>query len=730
MSVMKLPFHVTLLTLILTLLVLLGGAIGFTSYRTASAAVEDLSQQVLGHVEKRIDQQINKLLFTAIEKCELSHKRLESNRFPDSGARAFAVDLLNVMKQNPWFTMVGYTLDATGDGLYVRRIPNGDLHIAEGHWNGQTGQMEIKEFTEQSYPNGPFQTMTIAEDLREELSFAEAKAAGKLVWHEAQRMPRLMEGADMLGLTCAIPVKRNDSVWGVFSTTIYLGQLRDFLSAVQEADNEDDDSFQFMPFIVEIKSDQTRSVIAHPNRDILAQTAGAVDKRGRAKLVQAEESIDPLVSSFMKELRRLHPKLEPAKLKQLPESQLLKLTKIRFKYEGIHYRGTFRCLSTDRTPDWLICIIVPERSILGRVDASIRNAFIIVIGTAVAAVLLSLLMAVQTARPLRRMARQAVEIGQFRLSAEPVPYSIVREVDRLSNAMERMKASLRSFQKYVPAEVVRTLLAAGKDASLGGERKTVTTYFSDIEDFTSIAERLSCEELVKQLAEYFGQQSNLILGMHGTVDKYIGDAIMAFWGAPLPDPKHALNACTAAVRNQDALRKLREKWQTEQKTLFVNRIGINTGEVVVGNIGSEARLNYTVIGDAVNLASRLEGLNKYYGTQILISETTYEAAKEGIVARPLDRVSVKGKKVGILVYELLGLKGEVTPSAEELVQLSSQALDYYLKQDWARAIELFEKVLKLKHRDQPARLLIKRCQDYQAKSPPEDWSGVYHMAAK
>src|SRR5262249_26375049 len=157
----------------------------------------------------------------------------------------------------------------------------------------------------------------------------------------------------------------------------------------------------------------------------------------------------------------------------------------------------------------------------------------------------------------------------------------------------------------------------------GGEHRRLTIYFSDIADFTSISESMPPEALVAHLGEYLQAMSEQVLAAGGTVDKYIGDAVMAFWGAPLENAEHDRGAGTAAVRNQQPLRKLRERWQAEGKPPFRARIGIHTGEVIVGNIGSAARLNYTVIGDAVNLASRLEGLNKYYDTSILISESTF-----------------------------------------------------------------------------------------------------------
>ncbi len=700
---MKFPFHVTLLTLILGLLILTGTAIGVTYHRNNRHTIENLSQQVLGQTEKRIDEQVNSLLFTAIEQCELNRDLLELRQPRPADFPRFATYWVKVLQQHHYFTYFGFTLAETGEGWYVKRDAKGELLVVESRWDKQKGQLEVREFAAADYEDGKgarFSPDFTKDDPRLGEWYLPASKAEKQVWTETYMLPGRKGKPDRPGLTCAIPVKNpNGTLRGVLSLTFELHHLCDFLKKMDIGEGG-------FPFIVEYKTDDnhTRSVIAHPDPAILLDTVTDSSGKSHTRLVAAEAIGDPLIRSFLGALQQQHPHLLPSALKEKTEAELQDLARIRFTHNDIPYRGTFRCLSTKETPDWLICVVVPERAILGQVEKSIRQTVFIVLGIGFGAVLVSLLVALQVARPLRRLARQTAAIGQFHLAAEPVPYSIVKEVDRLGVAMENMKRSLRSFRKYVPAEVIRAMLAAGRDASLGGELRTITIYFSDIADFTSISEQLTPEQIVTQLAEYFGAQSSQILETRGTVDKYIGDAIMAFWGAPVATSLHALAACTAAVRNQEIVRNLCKKWQAENKPPFLTRIGLNTGEVIVGNIGSEARLNYTVIGDPVNLASRLEGLNKYYGSEILISESTYLAAKEGVVARPLDWVSVKGKTAGVLVYELLGLTGEVSPSIEELVDAYSQALTSYRNQDWTRAIDLFEQVLQIRPHDYPAQL--------------------------
>jgi adenylate cyclase len=357
-------------------------------------------------------------------------------------------------------------------------------------------------------------------------------------------------------------------------------------------------------------------------------------------------------------------------------------------------------------------------------------AIVIALATLALAVVVSLYVSEQVARPLERLAAEAEEVGQLRIAPGPVQHSFVMEVDRLAEATEDMKRGLLSFQKYVPADLVRDVLASGREATLGGELRVVTISFCDLANFTSISEKLPCEELVRHLGEYFEAYSTQIVASGGTVDKYIGDAIMAFWGAPLASPRHALEACTAALRGRERLRELRRKWAAEGRPELFTRVGIHTGVVLVGNIGSPARLNYTVMGDSVNLASRLEGLNKAYGTDILLSESTFREAGPDLIARPLDWVSVKGKTEATLVYEPLGLRGEVGQTSVELADVFGRALQCYRDRGWGGAIALFEQALSLRPEDAPARLLIARCRDHQASPPGDDWDGVHHMETK
>ena len=230
--------------------------------------------------------------------------------------------------------------------------------------------------------------------------------------------------------------------------------------------------------------------------------------------------------------------------------------------------------------------------------------------------------------------------------------SRIVELENLSNAIADMAGGLAAFRKYIPADLVKTLLSEGVEPRPGGSIRTVTILFADIAGFTGLSERLG-DQIIPLLSGYLDLMSREVSGHGGTIDKFIGDAVMAFWGAPAANADHAVDACRAALACQQALRQ--SGLSDDAGRPLKVRIGINSGAVLVGNIGSEFRLNYTVIGDAVNVASRLEGANKEYGTDIIIGEETRRLAGDRIEVRELDRLTVYGREGGLAIYELLGI---------------------------------------------------------------------------
>lgn len=291
--------------------------------------------------------------------------------------------------------------------------------------------------------------------------------------------------------------------------------------------------------------------------------------------------------------------------------------------------------------------------------------------------------------------------------------------------VERKDRYLRkAFSSYVSAELVAQILQDPDKLKLGGEKRNVTTLFSDIRGFTSLSERMTPEALVSLLNEYLSPMTQIIMNERGTLDKYIGDAIMAIFGAPLDVPDHPKRACQTALHMIEELKKLYPKWKERGWPHISIGVGINTGEAIVGNMGANMRFDYTAIGDAVNLASRLEGLNKLYGTEIILSKSTLDGVDPSqFVVRELDLVRVKGKEKPVSIFELIGLSSD--GQNEMLVRLFTEAWYLYQGQEFYEAMKKFAEILKMFPEDKPSALYHERCLEYISQPPPPNWDGVY-----
>jgi adenylate cyclase len=293
-----------------------------------------------------------------------------------------------------------------------------------------------------------------------------------------------------------------------------------------------------------------------------------------------------------------------------------------------------------------------------------------------------------------------------------------------------------AFEKYVSKDVISHIMEHPDRLKLGGEKRTITVFFSDIRGFTTISEKLSPEQLVHLLNDYLTEMTDIILKYNGVVDKYMGDAIMAFWNAPLNQPKHAELACSAALSMEKRLKQLQRKWKADGVPHLEIGVGLNTGPAVVGNMGSYDRFDYTAMGDTVNLGSRLEGLNKPYGTRNIISETTQDKIKNrSFLVRKLDRVRVKGKKEPITIFELASRKEDAEEWYSDVINHFEKGLELYFKQKWDAAKKEFKAGLAMrkekgKEDDGPSKAFIERC-DYFKKHPPgKGWDGVWVMKTK
>jgi adenylate cyclase len=287
------------------------------------------------------------------------------------------------------------------------------------------------------------------------------------------------------------------------------------------------------------------------------------------------------------------------------------------------------------------------------------------------------------------------------------------------------------FVHYTSEIVVNELIRNPSMLKLGGERRYATAFFSDIQNFTTVSEKLTPEEMVAQLNEYLSVMTDIVIEYGGYLDKYEGDAVVAVFGVPVDQTDHAERACFASLDMQRMLVKLRKKWLAEKRPLLEARIGLNTGAMIAGNIGGKRRFDYTVIGDSVNLASRLEGANKMYGTNIMISEETHGLVKDKIIARELDFLRVQGKTRPVRVYELLARRHDgIDQNPAKAFAHFARGLEHYRLQEWQQAIAEFRKVLDLKPQDGPALEFLRRCDIFMQAPRPADWDGVFEMRTK
>ena len=308
--------------------------------------------------------------------------------------------------------------------------------------------------------------------------------------------------------------------------------------------------------------------------------------------------------------------------------------------------------------------------------------------------------------------------------------------------MDKDKRFLKNtFGTYISPKLIDQMIEEKTEPQLGGVEAIHTAFFTDIQSFSGFSEKLTPSELVELLNDYLTEMTDILLENKGTLDKYIGDAIVAFYGAPSPVNNHEYWACLTAIKMQDRLAELREKWQGEGERWpeivhhMQNRIGINTGPMVTGNMGSATRMNYTMMGDTVNLAARLEASAKQYGVYIQVADESHKACKDKFIWRDLDFVIVMGKTEPAQVFELIAEIGNMPPGYDKLLPAYDEALELYKNQEWAKAIDAFKASNELENmfpgrKTNPSRIYIPRCEHYKNNNPGDDWDGVWTLTSK
>jgi len=520
--------------------------------------------------------------------------------------------------------------------------------------------------------------------------------------------------SDSRGINAYIPVRhpsRPEELVGVIAIDITTGWIGEYLAKSMRKFSGKSESFA-----VERLPDGTLNMIAHTSHSM---EPGILDDIGEG-IVHPERLKDPLLDEAVRKIASDDSFMDNA--------------------EPIHvdlrtpvgdYQATFMNVLPGRKPYWSLCVLLNKDDLLAPLKRRLALNLAIVAGGLVMALSLAIWAAMRTARPIEEITSVALDMGKLNFDAATCRTdSRIVEVDNLAKAIESMRSGLKAFLQYLPEDLLRRYLTPGAKAETGGELCPATIMFTDIKDFSTISERRDPIGLVRHLNEYLEILSSSVAVHRGTVDKYIGDSVMAFWNATIRLERHAREACAAALDCRKILSVAGSRWREKGLPLFETRFGIHTGEVIVGNIGSTVRLNYTIIGDAVNLASRLEGLNKEYGTSILISESTRAEAGDEFLTRPVDLVAVKGKLRSNLIHELMAWRGEATDAEIRQAQMTTAASNAYQERNFASARDGFAAIVSEYPGDTVAKIMLERAESMVLSPPPPDWSGVFRFRTK
>jgi adenylate cyclase len=683
----RLTLRATLLTLVLGLLLVTIALLAWINYASQAHSIADLEGRYFALASESVANKLRAPL-------EPAAPTLNEALYSVTTTRALAVDddedLLQYAAAQVRFvdSLAWFYYGAAADGRFVGARKEADGTIVLAHSApGVDGGRRIEETLAADGTRSPHPSdVPSGFDPRQRPWFEQATATDNIAWTG----PYTLFTQQELGITASRALRDGaGGLVGVFGLDITIRDLRSLLTSLVQANNG-------RAHLV----DRAAAIIATSDE---AGAAGGYPVM-HAALAQS-----------------------PTALATLPVDVPLTFT---FDYAGEPWVAAMRAFPLQGDVEWATLYLTPESEFLRVVNETRRIALVLALALVLLAVVLAVRLSQGVSRPLRLLADDLARVGRFELSTRPAPRSPIREVVVLGDAVTRMKASLRSFGRFVPTEVVRDLLARGEEARLGGETRALTLHFSDIEGFTQISERMSPAEVVRDLAEYLEAMTGAIREYDGTVDKFMGDGIMAFWNAPNAVPDHAAQACRAALRAQECLAALREQWATAGRPQFRARIGLHTGDVLVGTLGTPERFSYTAIGDAVNLASRLEGQNKSYGTYILASEDTRAAAGPVFEWRRLDRVAVVGRTEPTPVYELLGEVGRVAPTVLAARDRYEAALEAYFAQRFEEAIAGFGAAAELRPTDRAATTMAQRAGNLQAYSPGPDWNGVHVATTK
>ncbi|WP_340107703.1 adenylate/guanylate cyclase domain-containing protein [Pikeienuella sp. HZG-20] len=625
----RISLKISLIAILIGTVALTSAAVHLPWLMVSRENVSDIAGQLNGEIIGGVNREVAALFSSAAAAQAALHDTLRDHVIDINDAASRERLFLAFLKANPHFSWVSFGAP-NGDFFGAQRRGDDSLRLVESRWDPVRAEADRAE-THVVEDEGRVSQTAIDRETNDYYAPGRAwyvkalQSPGRDIWTDIY----IFSDSRKPGLNTAITLSAPGAgpLIGVISIAIELDQISNYLAELPTVRSG-------AAFLIDRRggliafSDPGELVDQHPLSSDAALTPLSQSRHPMLRLAQTGLTANHVVFADVNE--RLQTTVTNA--------------------EGERF---FLSLAPTAREGWLLGTLIPEADFMGAIYENYIRLILIVIGALIFVTVIALLVSrYLLVRPLQNLVAETRKIASFNLDdVRPVRSPLI-EVAALSDAVEQMSRGLSSFRRYIPTDLVRMLLHQGVLAEIGGERRTLTIMFMDLQGFTSVSERLG-HRIVPVLGEYFSAMSTAIKAHHGTIDKFIGDGVMAFWGAPKLDEDHPLQACRAALDCQAAMERLREDWAERGLPALKLRIGMTTGRVVVGNIGSPERLNYTVIGDPVNLAARLEGMNREFGTGVMISQHTYELVKYDMLARPLDTVRVKGREEPVAVYELL-----------------------------------------------------------------------------
>ncbi len=650
--------------LIITVLII----IGYT-YRQNTTAVLQLSDQLITQatdtVIERTSNYLSPAALIAQTSANIPHIQ-EADITNNPELEAYGIEVLNIYPQLAGF-FIG---NEEGDFLFTKRFPDGSIGTQIIERNGITN---TRTWTYRDVDGRITEVETtpgVEYDPRLRPWYEGAKTSGDQFWTDIY----IFFTDQQPGITAAFPILDDSGeTVAVIGIDVALAELSRFLETQQIGENG-------QAFIVNSKGE----MVAFPGGTLAIQ-----DGESFRPLQVSEMTERPIVDAF-------------AEFEEIGNGRFTVAS------AGQRYIGTFTPFPAEFGKDWQIGIVVPESDFIGTIQQSNRISFLISLFILLIAIGIAIIVARSISRPIELLTKETQRIKNFELDHETIIHSSIREVAELSQAISSMKAGLNTFRKYVPADLVRQLIETGEGAKLGGQKRELSVMFTDIAGFTTITEGADVELLMEQLSFYLGEVATAVLDNNGAVDKFTGDGLLAFWGAPRDNPNHTLDACKTALYCRDHIAQLNEQWRKKECYIFPTRISVTTGESLVGNMGSSQRMSYTLLGDSVNLGSRLEAANDIYGTQIIVNHETYRQTKAYFHFRPLDYVRVRGKSENIFIYELVGEIGKTAPETVAMIAQFAKGFDYYTAHQYDNALPIFQALEKTFPKDTLIQMYVLR----------------------